>query len=155
MWKLSASINWGRNRCAVKAHVLTAYIASCLLLKACWWLLFALRIQPRMPKEPACFDPGWSCSVLLCHFPVSGSYFLRHHSWSASDVHSAWTSAVPWPCATRTFVPSVAAQRDSKERLPTLSHLPPPGPLPPVFSLRFQSLIIVSALLFITMSCIS
>lgn len=44
------------------------------LLKACWWLLFALRIQSTHLKNLHALTLGWSSSFLLCHFPVSGPF---------------------------------------------------------------------------------
>lgn len=117
------------------------------LLKACGWLLFAFRTQPTCRKSLRALTLAWPFSFPLCHSPASGSHFLRHTA-----------ACFRCPLCPGQRCPSIAccnylcsfgaAQTNSKERPPTLS--PPSSsldPCPPVFSLRFQSLIIVSALL--------
>lgn len=150
---VQASINWGRNR---HCESTCAHSLYCLpvtaLLKACWWLL-ALRIQPTCRKNlhaltlagPAVSSVPFSCVRILL-------------SQAHSDLLLMFTLPgpvlSPGPCATRTLFLRCSSEWDQgrpPNSLPPSSSLTPA----PVFSLRCQSLIIVSAPLYHNRDCIS
>ena len=121
-----------------------AQSVCCILPLLCWKPAsgFSLHLehnaQPTCRKSLRALTLAWPFSFPLCHFPVSGSYFLRH-------------TAVCFRCSLcpGQSCPSIAcynylcsfgaAQRSSKERPPALS--PPSSsldPCPPRFFLKIS-----------------
>lgn len=114
------------------------------LLKACWWLLFALRIQRTRRKNLHALTLAGP-SVSSCAIFLRQDLTFSGTQQSASDVHSAWTldcalcsQCCPLIVCYRYLCPSVQLRGPLRRGPASLPTFFLPGPLPPSFFLKIS-----------------